>query len=432
MLKKIPTAQVELGMFLQSLEGSWLSHPFWKTRFLLEDPADLQALRSSGVSHVWIDVSKGRAPASEAKPWPRGTEARSGVLPGSTPPPAPPAPPAPVSVASPAPRPSPVAAPVAARAPLLPQRLEDEIEQAAAVVARSKQAVVGMLNEARLGRVVSREASRHVVDEIAGSVLRNPSALISLARLKTRDDYTYMHSVAVCAMMVALAKQMGLTEVEQHEAGEAGLLHDVGKMLMPLEVLNKPGQLTDAEFAVMREHPERGHQALLAAGAFSEGTLDVCLHHHEKIDGSGYPHRLKGEQISRLARMGAVCDVYDAITSNRPYKSAWDPAGSLARMAQWQGHFDPQIFQAFVVSLGIYPVGTLVRLHSGRLAVVVDQNPGKLTQPRVKVFFSTKSNLPIEIRSVDLAADASDRIVGREDPAQWGFTHLNDLWNPAT
>ena len=187
--------------------------------------------------------------------------------------------------------------------------------------------------------------------------------------------------------------------------------------------------LTDDEFAVMKSHPERGHAALLASGAFSDGVLDVVLHHHEKLDGSGYPRKLAGDQISLLARMGAVCDVYDAITSNRPYKQAWDPAASLARMAQWKGHFDPRIFQAFVVSLGIYPVGTLVRLHSGRLAVVVDQNAGKLTAPKIKVFFSTKSNMPIDVKEIDLASDGSERIVGRGDPAQWGFTHLNELWN---
>ena len=158
--------------------------------------------------------------------------------------------------------------------------------------------------------------------------------------------------------------------------------------------------------------------------------MSACTH-HEKVDGSGYPHKLAGDQISLLARMGAVCDVYDAITSNRPYKAAWDPAASIARMAQWTGHFDPPIFKAFVVSLGIYPVGTLVKLHSGRLAVVIDQNPGRLTAPRVKVFFSTRSNMPIELRELDLAQESSnDKIVSREDPATWGFTHLNELWNP--
>jgi HD-GYP domain-containing protein (c-di-GMP phosphodiesterase class II) len=201
-------------------------------------------------------------------------------------------------------------------------------------------------------------------------------------------------------------------------------------MAMPEDVLNKPGKLTDEEFAVMKSHPERGQEILLKSGMASEGTLDVCLHHHEKMDGSGYPYRLQGDRISLYARMGAICDVYDAITSNRPYKTAWDPSDSLMRMAKWEGHFDPTIFQAFVKSVGIYPIGSLVKLHSGRLGVVIEQNPGNLTKPVLRVFFSTKSNAAIPMQVLDLSRNhVDDRIVGREDPQHWGFKHLDKLWH---
>ncbi|WP_313305490.1 HD-GYP domain-containing protein, partial [Stutzerimonas balearica] len=210
----------------------------------------------------------------------------------------------------------------------------------------------------------------------------------------------------------------------------AGLLHDIGKMAMPLEVLNKPGKLDDDEFAIMRSHPERGHALLLnAQSSVSEAVLDVCLHHHEKVDGTGYPHRLAGEQISLLARMGAICDVYDAITSNRPYKTAWDASGSLAKMAQWQGHFDTQLLHAFVRAVGIYPLGTLVRLQSGRLGVVIEQNPQQLTAPRLKLFYSSRTRAAIPQQELDLSdARCDDRIVAREDPAAWGFGNLDELW----
>jgi HD-GYP domain-containing protein (c-di-GMP phosphodiesterase class II) len=226
---------------------------------------------------------------------------------------------------------------------------------------------------------------------------------------------------------VALGREAGLDGDACRQAGLAGLMHDLGKAKMPLEVLNKPGKLTEDEFAVMRSHPERGHELLLEGRGAGAEVLDVCLHHHERIDGTGYPHKLAADAISPVARMGAICDVYDAITSNRPYKKGWDPAESVARMASWQGHFDPALFKLFVKSLGIYPVGSLVRLQSGRLAVVVEQNPLALTAPIVKVFFSTKSNLPITVQRLELAG-SNDRIVGRESAAQWGFKHLDSLW----
>ncbi len=391
-------------MFIQALDGPWLSHPFWKTKFLLVEAADLEALQRSQVAAVWIDDAKGLDVAAAVVNSPaQPAQAVQAV-----------AEPAPAMAPSQMARPARVAAGA-------------EIDRAAALVNRSRQQVMNLFGEARLGKAVDAEQCLPLVEDVANSLARNPSALISLARLKTKDDYTYLHSVAVCALMVSLSRQLGLDEAQTREAGLAGLLHDVGKMMMPTEVLNKPGQLTDAEFAVMRSHPMRGYEALKEGNAVPEAALEVCLHHHEKMDGSGYPHQQSGEQISLLSRMGAVCDVYDAITSNRPYKSAWDAAGSLQRMAQWQGHFDPRIFQAFVKCVGIYPVGTLVKLHSGRLGVVVDQHAANLVAPTVKVFFSTKSQMPIPVELLDLSS-SNDRIVGREVPADWGFKNLDEFW----
>jgi HD-GYP domain-containing protein (c-di-GMP phosphodiesterase class II) len=201
-------------------------------------------------------------------------------------------------------------------------------------------------------------------------------------------------------------------------------------MAVPLNLLNKPGKLTDDEFVSMRAHPEAGHRMLLQAGGISDVALDVCLHHHEKMDGTGYPYGLAGEQISVYARMGAICDVYDAITSNRPYKVGWCPAESLKKMASWtDSHFDPVLFQAFVKAIGIYPVGSLVRLKSNRLAVIIDQNDKSLLKPVVRAFFSCTSISYIAPEVIDLQASGeTDSILSLESATSWGLMNTDRFW----
>ncbi len=405
MLKKIKVDQLVVGMHLKEFCGSWMDHPFWRTGFVIDDPKDIATILASSIREVWIDVGKGLdissgdVAVSEAESDAQVEEQLQKAI--------------------------------EEKRELAPVSIGVEMERAAKICLQSKQAVISMFEEARMGRAVDTGGARQLVEEITDSVARNPGALISLARLKTVDDYTYMHSVAVCAMMVGLAKQLGLDEEKTRLAGMAGLMHDMGKAMMPMDVLNKPGRLTEAEFNIIKTHPVEGHRLLSSGRNVNPVVLDVCLHHHEKTDGSGYPKGLKSDQISLYAKMGAVCDVYDAITSNRPYKSGWDPAESLRKMAEWsKGHFDGKVFQAFVKSLGIYPIGSLVKLSSGRLGVVVEQTGKSLTTPCVKVFFSTNSNMRIVPEILDLSKNGTtEKIVNREDPAKWRFSDLNELWS---
>lgn len=405
MLKKITVDQLVLGMHLKEFCGSWMEHPFWRSGFVITDTKDLATIRASAIREVWIDCSKGLdVPAGESAV----SESESDDLVEAE-----------------------LREAVATERDVSAVTVSEELARAAKICNQSRQAVMSMFEEARMGKTVDTGGAKQLVQEIADSVSRNPGALISLARLKTVDDYTYMHSVAVCAMMVALGKQLGLSEEDTRLAGVAGLMHDLGKAAMPMDVLNKPGKLTDAEFAIIKTHPVEGYRLLEGSSGVDLMVMDVCLHHHEKIDGSGYPKGLKGDEISLFAKMGAVCDVYDAITSNRPYKAGWDPAESLRKMAEWaSGHFDGKVFQAFVKSLGIYPIGSLVRLSSGRLGVVIEQTAKSLTTPSVKVFYSTKSEMRIVPEVVDLSRPGTvEKIVSREDPAKWKFSDLDELWS---
>lgn len=390
-------------MYVQEFCGSWMDHPFWKKALLIRSTEELQKVRDSGVTEVWIDTAKGAdVPVDRLSAANTASEVEQQVD---------------ASLAEA----DQDAAPAARKVDL-----DEEIGRAARICAKGKQAVMSMFQEVRMGKAINAEAAGELVEEISNSVMRNPGALISLARLKSVDDYTYMHSVAVCALMVSLSRQLELDEATTKELGMAGLLHDMGKANMPMAVLNKPGKLTDEEFAIMKSHPGEGHRMLLASGSVGEIPLEVCLHHHEKVDGTGYPDRLSGDQISLFAKMGAVCDVYDAITSNRPYKVGWDPAESIRKMTEWSaGHFDSRVFQAFVRSVGIYPVGSLVRLDSGRLGIIIEQSE-KLLTPIVKVFFSVRSQLYIQPEIIDLSSPrASDKIVSREDPERWGMQNVD-------
>ncbi|SER52045.1 HDIG domain-containing protein [Nitrosomonas sp. Nm51] len=392
MLKKIHVADARLGMYVHKICGNWMEHPFWKDSLLLSKQTDLEKLVNCGVSELWIDTAKGRdvdVPQPEAAK----TEAAS--------------------------RPSVQAVPATNKAEKVP--LEEELQTARKIHAKTKEAVTAMFNEVRMGKAVQVDEAVVLVDEINQSMQRNTNALLSLIRLKTADEYTYLHSVAVCVLMVALGKQLGIQGEELKQVGVAGLLHDIGKMTIPITVLNKPGKLTDKEFDIVKDHPRRGWEILNTVYQASEPALDVCLHHHERMDGQGYPDKLSADKLTLHARMGAVCDVYDAITSERCYKKGWEPAEAVKKMAVWKGgHFDETVFRAFVKTIGIYPNGTLIKLKSGRLGKVIEQSEKSLVTPVVKVFFSIRANGHIPVEVVDLSKSV-DSIVSAENPLEWGL-----------
>jgi putative nucleotidyltransferase with HDIG domain len=358
MLHRLPVEDLRPGMFVVSLDCTWLQNPFWRSRFQITDADVIARMVAAGIEHVTIDDALGSGPTAALPPMP-----------------------VPEHVAEP-PAPLLIVERRAAR-----RKSASDVDRARATVDKAKDAVVAMFEEARLGRAVQVAALTPMVDEIASAMERNRAAMLNVTRLKTKDEYTYLHSVAVCALMINLARQIGCDDEEVQALGIAGLLHDIGKVAMPPSVLSKAGPLDDDERRVIMSHPEIGHSFLQGSAEVTAVALDVCLHHHERVDGAGYPEGLTGDQLTRAARISAICDVYDAITSQRPYKQPWSPSDALARMASWTGHFDDDLFRAFVASIGIHPVGALVRLHSNRLALVLPCEDGDPITPPVRAFY---------------------------------------------
>jgi putative nucleotidyltransferase with HDIG domain len=408
-LIRLPTSQVCVGMYVNSFCGSWLQHDFFRTSFLIDSPKIVERLRASGLEAVMIDPSRGVAPVarSAAGAAPLAPEALAQ------------APAEPVAEVTPD-------APKEAKPkPLAP--LSQEMDKARDVTRMVRNTVESLFRDAQLGRNLDAQRIDTAVRSVHESLDRNPGALLSLVRIKRADEYTYMHSVAVSALMAQLAKTLGMDDAAQHQAATAGLLHDIGKVGVPNEILNKPGRLTEDEFTAVRNHPRNGYELLARGGEFDDVALDVCLHHHERIDGRGYPDRLKGDEITLFAKMGAICDIYDAISSNRPYKSAWTPFESLRQMASWgKGHLDHEIFRAFVQSIGVYPVGSIVKLKSNRLAIVTEQNINELRKPVLKAFYSTQLHERIEPRFIQLGK-GHEEIVSVEDPEYWNLPPIDQL-----
>jgi putative nucleotidyltransferase with HDIG domain len=393
MLRKIAVSDLILGMYIHEFCRPRINDPFW-TQHVERELRDEDVLRriQESTREVWIDTRLGKSPEGSNPPQTEAVTAR-------------------------------------ALTDTIPASMEQELARAKLICGRAKTAVMTMFSDARMGRSMNTEDVDLLVEEISTSVMRHPHALISLSRLKTSDEYTYMHSVAVCALMVALARQMRFTEEQVREAGVAGLMHDVGKMMIPNTILNKPDRLTFEEYEAMKHHPQAGLKILQGSQQVTQAVMDVCLHHHEKVDGTGYPHGLKGDEISIFARMGAICDVYDAVTSDRPYKKGWDAARSIREMASWKGHFDEKIFQHFVKTVGIYPVGALVRLKSERLGVVIEQGEQSLLHPKVKVFLSTRTRISFEPEVINLAhSDEKDAIVRFELAEDWGVRDVEKMW----
>ncbi|OGB40658.1 MAG: phosphodiesterase, partial [Burkholderiales bacterium RIFOXYC2_FULL_59_8] len=310
------------------------------------------------------------------------------------------------------------------RQPVEPTSLHDEMGRARVVLSEANRIIGEVMHGARLGRQIEQEKVDHVVSEMSESVLRNKDALLSLCRIKEKDNYTFLHSVSVGVLLMSFSRTFNLKNEDMQLLGTGGMLHDIGKTRVPDRILNKTGALTPDEFSTIQRHVVYGQNILAEMPNISQTSYEVVAQHHERYDGSGYPLKLKGADMSIYGQMASIVDVYDAITSDRCYRKGMDPTVALRKMFEWSKfHFDPVLIQTFVRTIGIYPVGTLVMLESRKIAVVIDQQGRDLTRPLVLVVFDALKHCHLTPQDVDLSKPlghgGGDKIVSHESAEQW-------------
>ncbi len=398
-IKKIPISKLRKGMFVHDLNCGWMDHPFLTNQFPVKDDDTLKTVCGMGLRELYIDTKKGLDVADALTQQEVKQEISQAMA-------------------------------AIANEPSLPMSvtLQEEIGRARILHKEANQIAHDMLLDIRLGKQIEMEKVEPLVENMIDSIFRNPDALLPLARLKDHDNYTFQHSVSVCALMISFARGLKLDRPTIKEIAIGALLHDVGKAKVPDSILNKPAKLTEAEFDKMKSHVVQSIIVLQHTPGISQIALDVAGQHHERFDGTGYPNKLQGDGISLYGQMGSIVDVYDALTSVRVYKKGMPPTEALGKLLEWSKyHFDPELVRQYIKSVGIYPTGSLVHLESDRLGVVMEQNEEKMMQPIVKVFYSAKSRHYLTPEIVNLAKPScQDRIIGHEafdswgiDPAKW-------------
>ena len=280
-------------------------------------------------------------------------------------------------------------------------------------------AVSNMIHNVRAGHGIDTKQAKDVSSKLVEEVLQAPDAIMNLMDIKSFDDYTFTHNINVSTISLLIGQAMNLSKDDMNELGTGSLLHDVGKLKIPLSILNKDGKLTDEEFAEMRNHPTYGYEILCKSAGISEKARMVALQHHEKYGGRGYPKRLKGNDISLLGRICAVADVYDALTTDRPYRVAMSPYEAMKILNSGiEDHFDPAVISAFIRKFSLYPAGSLVLLNDSSIALVLKNNPKSVIRPVIKIVRDGSGRRMKDRTEIDLMEYKGLFIKGPADPRE--------------
>jgi len=396
-IKKIATKELKPGMYIHDFKCGWLENPFFSNQMMLKNDGMIEKIVKQGIREVYIDTTKGLNAAEAVTEYEVKKEINAGIH-------------------------------KIAKEEKTSAGMEDrvsfreEIKNALEIKVRVKQEIYNVMQDVKYGKQVNMGNVNEVVGEMVESVFNNKHALTTLCRVKDKDEYTFLHSISVCTLMVAFCKTLGFDRDTIAQVGTGALLHDIGKMKIPDEILNKNGKLTGSEYNIIKRHVLHGRAILKETPEIHKSSMEILEHHHERYDGTGYPSGLKGENISKLGQMAAVVDVYDAITSDRVYHKRVEPAEVLKSIYEWsQYHFNREVVQNFIRYVGIFPAGSLVRTKSGYLGVVTEQSTIGPLYPKIRLVFEIEKNGFIEPMDINLIKpeNIQHKILNAESPEKW-------------
>ena len=409
-LKKIKTEELKVGMFIVDLDRSWFKHPFLMNQKKITSQEQIEKLKAYGILEVYVDPEKGlvfpQDSALQEDPTLSSEEIVGRIEEKQD----------------------------TSQPPSLPEEipLEKELGSARIVQQEAHTIIRDVMQDVRLGKNVESEKVKYVVSRMIESIFRNRDALASLTRIKEYDDYTFVHSINVCILCLTLGRHLNFHPEELQQIGIGALLHDAGKMKVPLQILNKPGRVTEEEFFEIKKHPLYSMEVLEKAGGIPEASKQVALQHHERYNGRGYPYNLQGEEISKFGQISAIVDVYDAITSDRVYKKALSPYEGMQKIYEWAKiDFNQTLVERFIQCVGIYPIGTFALLDTGEMGVVSSINHGKLLRPNIHLIyqnFKMRYPQPIVVDLMEKSGDSQEfkrTIITPLDPNPWNI-HVDD------
>lgn len=362
---KVHVSELRIGMFVSRLDRDWLETPFLMQGFLLESQDDIDTVIEF-CQHVWIDAVQPKWVPPEERGQLDGSQRQKTSYINK----------------------------VSAR---------DEHNEALTVFREARRLTKTIVDDIRLGGTINNEEAKATVRSCVDSILRNPDALLWMTKIRHQDNYTAEHCLNVCILAIAFGRHLGLSEAELEKLGLCGLLHDVGKMRVAPEVLNKPEKLNEKEWKQMKAHVIHGRNLLLASPGVTHAAVDVAYSHHERMDGQGYPRKLSAAGISEFSRIIAIVDAYDAMTASRCYAPAIPTTQALKVIYKDRGtHFDERLAIAFIKSVGLYPPGSLVVLKNAMVGLVLETNKRLKHLPKVILLRAGEEPLAQE-KIVDLA-----------------------------